>query len=125
MTTGRHLFPDRPNDPRGTVYLAHLDRPLAGSTAQHYIGWTALETEMRNLRHMNGNGSHFLLQAKVEGISWQIVRTWPNVTRREEFRLKNLGKTRERLCPICREKLGIGRRRHTLRGADGRFRTNS
>lgn len=120
MTTGRTLYPDRPTDPKGTVYLIHLDRPLAGSTAQHYIGWSQ-KVDEREIRHEAGRGAAFLREANRQGIEWRIVRTWEDVTRRKEYQLKNWGKAWQ-LCPCCRERTGYGHRgKHSHRGIGGRF----
>lgn len=83
---------------KGTVYLMHLDRPLAHS--QHYIGWTN-DVDKREIEHNSGKGSPYLRAAKEAGINFKVVRTWPNEDRHFERKLKNRKNARY-LCPICR-----------------------
>lgn len=91
------LLPERGQSPRGTVYLLCFDRPLAH--AQHYLGWTE-NLEERLAAHAAGTGSALLAAARAAGITWTVVRTWHNVTRRTERRLKHLGSAK-RICPAC------------------------
>lgn len=86
-----------PDAPRGTVYLLCFDRPF--HHAKHYIGWTDnLNARLR--RHRQGNGSKLIAAAKAAGIGFTLARTWDNVTRHEERRLKNYGSAC-RHCPRC------------------------
>ena len=79
-----------------TVYLIHLDRPLAH--ARHYLGSTD-DLERRLHEHEQGNGSKMLAAVARAGITWQLARTWPG-DRAWERRLKRYKKSK-RLCPIC------------------------
>ena len=83
---------------KGTVYLMHLDRPLAHS--QHYIGWST-NPDKREEEHQAGQGSAFLKAAKQNGINFEIVRQWHNEDRHFERKLKNRKNARD-LCPVCR-----------------------
>lgn len=82
----------------GTVYLLHLERPLAH--AQHYLGWTERDLSGRLRYHLNGRGSRFIAAAVGAGIRVAVARTWPG-TRHLERKLKNR-KGAPRLCPVCR-----------------------
>lgn len=84
----------------GTVYLIHLDRPLAHS--QHYIGWTN-DLPNRMHEHETGRGSAFLRAAKEAGINFKVVRTWEGQDRNFERKLKNR-KNAKFLCPTCQHK---------------------
>jgi predicted GIY-YIG superfamily endonuclease len=79
-----------------TVYLIHLDRPLAH--ARHYIGFTD-DLERRLHEHQQGNGSKMLAAVARAGISWRLARTWSG-DRTWERRLKRYKKSKQ-LCPIC------------------------
>ena len=79
-----------------TVYLIHLDRPLAH--ARHYLGSTD-DLERRTHEHEQGNGSKMLAAVARAGITWQLARTWPG-DRAWERRLKRYKKSK-RLCPFC------------------------
>jgi hypothetical protein len=73
-----------------TVYLIHLDRPLAH--ARHYLGSTD-DLERRLHEHEQGNGSKMLAAVARAGIPWRLGRTksWPQLlpgNRAWERRLK-------------------------------------
>jgi predicted GIY-YIG superfamily endonuclease len=93
----------------GTVYLLHLDRPLAMGRNQfgppasaHYLGWTAERSPTRRVAaHRAGrSGSKYMRQAYREGIVASLARVWPNVDRHFERKLKRR-KASGRLCPVC------------------------
>ena len=93
----------------GTVYLLHLERPLRGSqnqfgrpSAGHYLGWTASRSPRRRVGlHRRGqSGSKYMAEALREGIGFRLVRTWFDVDRNFERKLK-LRKSSGRLCPVC------------------------
>jgi len=93
----------------GTVYLLHLDRPLAGAVNQHgapsaghYLGWTVSRSPARRVGlHRRGqSGSKYMREALREGIGFRLVRTWSDVDRNFERKLKNR-KSSGRLCPLC------------------------
>ncbi len=87
----------------GTVYLIHLDAPIAH--ARHYIGWAKWIKE-RIKPHRNGTGAKFLAEAVRREINFDVVRTWENTEENTdgnfERKLKNRKKARM-LCPICRK----------------------
>lgn len=85
----------------GTVYLIHLDRPLAH--ARHYIGWAhgGIEAVARRLdRHRVGRGSRLLAACAKKGIGFDVVKTWSGVDRHFERKLKKRNST-PRICPVC------------------------
>lgn len=88
----------------GTVYLLHFDPPY--KHARHYIGWTSLPVDDRLLRHMqqgkNPRGSKLVYHAVANGCTVTIAKTWENVTREFERKLKNK-KCAPRFCLICKE----------------------
>lgn len=87
----------------GTCYLLHFETPIAPGrhTCQHYIGWSNRRLRERIADHRKGYGARLTQVAKERGISFIVVRTWPNTTRRDERRLKNRKDVPKRLCPIC------------------------
>jgi hypothetical protein len=86
----------------GTVYLICFERPIGH--AQHYLGWTGLESlDTRMEKHRRGNGSKLMAHVSGLGIKWKIVRTWTDVDRNFERRLKKRRNARE-LCPARKEK---------------------
>jgi len=88
----------------GTIYLIHFDKKL--SHAQHYLGYTGGDLEVRLERHRNGNGARLMQVIKERGIAWRLVRTWSG-GRKLERKLKRRHNS-PKLCPICRAKRGIG-----------------
>jgi predicted GIY-YIG superfamily endonuclease len=83
----------------GTVYLIHFEQPL--KHAHHYLGWcNDGKLKERLERHRAGNGSKLMRAIKLAGIGWQVVRTWENVDRSFERKLKNHKKT-QKFCPVC------------------------
>ena len=85
------------------IYLIHFDKAYKHS--KHYLGFHdgTIETlPVRLARHSAGNGARLLQVLKEAGISWQLVRVWPEGTRDEERKFKKHSSTRE--CPICNEK---------------------
>ena len=82
----------------GTVYLLHFDRPY--KHAGHYIGFTT-DLNARIEHHRNGTGARLMEVIKAAGIGFTVARTWDNVTREVERRLKNQGGAC-RNCPTCK-----------------------
>lgn len=82
------------------VYLLHFKRKY--KHAGHYLGSTT-NLEMRLNAHNHGGGSRMTQVAHDEGITFELVRTWPKGGRRLERELKDSHNSR-RLCPICRPK---------------------
>lgn len=88
-----------------TVYLIHLDRPLAH--AKHYIGYTSFEDINQRLqRHKSGDGAKILNACNLKGITYSIVRTWEcedcQSARSLEVHLKRQ-KHSARYCPVCNQ----------------------
>jgi hypothetical protein len=91
------------------VYLLHLAQPLGAARNQHgkplaghYIGYTTSRSPARRVGlHARGqSGSKYMRQALREGIGFVLARTWSNVDRHFERKLK-LRKASSRLCPVC------------------------
>lgn len=80
------------------VYLIHLDTPLAH--ARHYCGFAEDDVQARFARHQAGNGARMLAVALERGITFQLVREWPEGDRKLERRFKKGSLTS--LCPLCR-----------------------
>jgi hypothetical protein len=74
---------------------------------------TAGDIGKRIARHQSGEGARLLEVIQEAGISWTLVRTWPDADRSVEKRLKGLH-SGVRLCPICQHKAG---RRKPMRDA--------
>jgi predicted GIY-YIG superfamily endonuclease len=87
-----------------TIYLLHLDTPLAHS--KHYLG-SADDLDARLERHAQGDGARMLAVCRERGITWRLARTWEG-GRRLERRLKNFKNT-PRLCPVCSGDAALGR----------------
>ena len=92
-----------------TIYLIHMDRPVAeGRPAQHYIGFVeedplfldgVMAAEKRLDLHRKGRGAKILKAAALRGIPFRIARLWEG-DRHSERRLKNR-KEAPALCPLC------------------------
>jgi predicted GIY-YIG superfamily endonuclease len=81
-----------------TVYLIHFSEKY--EHAQHYIGSTK-NLDQRIAQHCSGASNvPLMLAVKDAGISWRVVRTWPDVERSFEFQLKKRHKSWQ-LCPVC------------------------
>jgi predicted GIY-YIG superfamily endonuclease len=86
---------------KGTIYLLHFSEPL--KHARHYLGWTDdLPTRLR--RHARGRGSKLMAAVVAAGITFEVVRTWTEVTRHDERRLK-MNSHVPRKCPVCNERI--------------------
>lgn len=93
----------------GHVYLLHLDPGVprnGGVRSRHYIGW-ALNVDTRLEEHLRGTGSPLVRAAVANGSTVTLARTWPDVDRNFERRLKNQ-KMAPRLCPVCTPGAGMG-----------------
>jgi predicted GIY-YIG superfamily endonuclease len=88
----------KPQPPKGTVYLLHLDKSISRSS--HYLGW-ASSLEERIKQHGTSAGAKFTFAAAQRGIGFQVVRTWENATRQVERSLKCKKDSRS-LCPFCK-----------------------
>lgn len=84
-------------------YLLHFSEPYRAGKhpgAQHYLGIALDDDPARRLaRHLRGDGSPLVRAAVQAGSRVELVRTWPDTTRRDERRLK--GRHGSRLCPTC------------------------
>jgi predicted GIY-YIG superfamily endonuclease len=85
-------------DVPGFVYLIHTTKPF--HHLRHYLGWTQ-NLDERLEEHRRGTGANIMRVLKEQGIEWKLARTWKNVTRKFERRLKNQGGL-SRHCPICK-----------------------
>ncbi len=86
----------------GTVYLIHFDENFGH--ARHYLGFCEngnLEDRIATHRAGGHNAARLLQVIGAAGIGWQVVRTWKNVDRNFERKLKNKKKS-STLCPVCR-----------------------
>ena len=82
-----------------TVYLLHFDPPF--KHARHYIGVTNRDdVQARVAEHQRGEGAVLCRHARRAGCEIKLARTWPNVERRYELKLK--GRSARPLCPICK-----------------------
>jgi hypothetical protein len=88
--------------PKGTIYLLHFDRPMAGKLqTQHYLGWTGTKDPNERLtNHQLGKGAALPRAASKQGIGFTLVRTWTDVTKQDERKKKKQSHL-ARLCPIC------------------------
>ena len=82
------------------LYLLHFDQPF--QHARHYLGWAPDRAWRRRLRdHEMGRGANLLRHVLAAGITWRLVRRWPQGSRTDERRLKKQGGL-SRHCPTCR-----------------------
>lgn len=92
----------------GSLYLLCFPGGLhvtGNRYASHYLGWTEREIEARVSEHLRGQGSPMVRAAVNAGFNVEIVRTWENVTRNQERRVKD-SKNLARYCPRCVAKTG-------------------
>lgn len=82
----------------GTVYLTHFLKPY--KHAEHYLGF-ATNLEARLEHHRKGTGARLMQVIRDAGIGFVLTRTWDDVTRTTERRLKNGGGL-NRQCPVCK-----------------------
>lgn len=84
----------------GIVYLICFEKPY--KHAKHYIGFCEDgNLEQRLKRHKQGNGARLLQVITENKIKFKVTRTWENVTRDFERKLKNRKKSSQ-LCPLCK-----------------------
>ena len=86
------------------VYLLHFDRRYRH--AGHYIGFAKSEHTLprRIEHHRTGTGARLTQVVSAAGITFDVVRTWPDADRTFERRLKDQ-KHGPRLCPKCNPKI--------------------
>lgn len=88
----------------GTVYLlcfGEHGRPVTGNrVARHYLGWTEAGVDDRLAAHLAGVGSPLVAAVVRDGGTVRLVRTWSDVDRHFERRLKRRAEA-TRLCPAC------------------------
>ena len=81
-----------------TVYLLHFDPPY--KHAGHYVGVTHRDDVMDRVgEHQRGEGARLCRVARREGSLILLARTWENVERKFEMKIK--GRGLKPLCPIC------------------------
>jgi predicted GIY-YIG superfamily endonuclease len=83
----------------GIVYLLHFNKKYKGT--QHYICYTD-DLDKRLKRHQAKQGSKFVATLLNADLSFVLARTWQDVDRSFERKLKRRKKSRQ-LCPICKE----------------------
>lgn len=106
----------------GSLYLLCFEARI-GSGARHYLGWTG-DVEKRVEDHRRGRGARLLRLARDLGVGFKVTRTWPNMTRADERRLKGR-KNHAELCPACRlahleRRNALQRERRRLNGRSDR-----
>lgn len=85
---------------KGSCYLLHFDKKLSHS--QHYLGWTKFEdVAIRVNSHRAGRGAIILKAACKAGIKFDVVKTWADVDRNFERKLKRSNNLK-RFCPVCK-----------------------
>ena len=92
----------RRSNVKGVCYLLHFSQPVGH--AQHYLGWANGEGLFKRLsQHESGNGAATpVVRALIkQGGYFELARTWRDVDRFFERRLKNRG-GKARMCPICK-----------------------
>lgn len=100
------------------VVLLHFDAPVdpngKNPTARHYLEYAA-NIDARLADHVAGDRtrtSGIMYACYMRNIGFTVARVWIG-TRRDEYRLRQLGKN-PKLCPICNPSLNL----HTTRDAD-------
>jgi hypothetical protein len=83
-----HTYHNTPHAFRDALQSAGLNLSWAGNISK------------RLERHSRGEGARLLEVVRAAGISWQLVRTWPDADRSVESMLKRRH-SGVRLCPIC------------------------
>lgn len=80
------------------IYLLHFDPPYRH--AGHYLGVTNRDdVTARVAEHVAGHGANLCRVARRAGSRILLARTWRDVPRRHENRLK--GRSLRPLCPLC------------------------
>jgi hypothetical protein len=91
--------------PVGTVYLLHFSAPVGNTAsrtgyARHYTGWSAFLDFRLELHRAGRSGVPLVRAAVAAGITLELARIWPDVTRARERQLKRQGSA-ARYCPLC------------------------
>ena len=94
----------------GHAYLICFERQIGDAanpkgTASHYLGW-AEDVDARMVEHRAGRGARILAACVAQGIGFEVVRSWVDLDRSFERRLKRQHNA-WRHCPRC----GPGTRR--------------
>jgi predicted GIY-YIG superfamily endonuclease len=105
----------------GTAYLFHFAEKYAH--AQHYLGFAEV-LENRLAEHFQGRGSRLTQVVTSAGIKIECVRTWENVTRSDERKLKNRRDARA-LCPICKAERRLEQKQAAMRRRQNRKNASS
>lgn len=79
-------------------YLVHFSRRYRH--AGHYLGWSDCIAERLDL-HAVGRGARLMEVVMLAGITFQLVRVWPDADRTCEAALKRNRQTGARYCPLC------------------------
>ena len=92
----------QPTGQPGSVYLLHFDERY--QHVQHYLGFAFEDVDRRLNTHRRGRGAKLTRAVAEAGIEMNIVRTWENVDRHFERKLKNR-KNAKKLCPVCNPRI--------------------
>lgn len=106
----------------GTVFLLHFEGPVnPDRPARHYLEYTARRVSDRLADHHRaavtgnlGKSVPIVFAAMSRGVFFEVARVWPNATKSDERRLRDL-RNNPRLCPICNPALGLALRAVTVR----------
>ena len=95
--------------PRGFLYLVCFETRIGDLTnpkgaAGHYLGW-ADDVDARMAEHRARRGARILAACVERGIAFDVVRTWADVDRAFERRIKRQHNA-WRLCPRCAGRRG-------------------
>lgn len=101
----------------GTVFLLHFNAPY--QHARHYLEYTARTVEARVSDHRAGFAYRtvpLMLALHQSGITFDVARVWPNASKADEKRLRDLHDN-PRLCPVCNPALRLRTKRYTRTSA--------
>jgi predicted GIY-YIG superfamily endonuclease len=87
-----------------SVYLLHFEKPISDRhTCQHYLGY-ADDVTARVNAHRTNRGARLTAVANERGITYTVVKIWPDGDRTFERKLKNQKNSRQ-FCPICQHQV--------------------
>lgn len=92
----------------GFLYLLHYARPLSdGHKRYHYLGYAESDPERRIRQHRRGRaGAAFTTEAHRQGIPFEVAQIWPDKTREDERRVKQM-KSHRRYCVLCTARVAV------------------
>lgn len=93
---------------QNVCYLIHFDRPVGGSKAQHYLGFST-DLQRRIAQHRASEGSAITARANALGIGWRVVRVWRDADLDAEQALKAM--LPKNLCPYCNKRVQLQKAR--------------